>query len=182
MNASKHLTITSNSLQMIQKQDINVDERGEAGRQNFLSGYNCAQSVIAAFADLHPDIPQDTLMRIAASFGGGTGRLRLTCGAVNALAMLAGLENGNPEPGNLDARARNYALVQQLAAKFKAENDSLICAELLGLRSGKIEPPRPGERTAEYYRSRPCPKLIECACRIYARHLLELHATNLPQK
>ncbi len=163
---------------MILKQDINVEQRAETGRNNFLSGYNCTQSVLAAFADLHPDIPKDTLMRIAASFGGGTGRLRLTCGAVNALAMLAGLENGNPEPGNLDARARNYALVQEFAAKFREENDSLVCAELLGLRSGKIEPPRPSERTAEYYRARPCPKLIECACRIYASHLLEINSNQ----
>lgn len=154
----------------MEKKEINVEERATAGRENFLKGYNCTQSVLSAFADVF-DVPHDVLMRMAAGFGGGTGRLRLTCGAVNALAMLAGLENGNPEPGNLDARARNYALVQELAAKFKQENDSLICAELLGLRSGKIEPPRPSERTTEYYKARPCPRLIECACRIYAQHL-----------
>lgn len=72
----------------------------------------------------------------------------------------------------MTARTANYALVQQLAAEFKAENDSLICAELLGLRSGQVEPPRPSERTAAYYKARPCPKMVECACRIYARHLL----------
>ena len=71
----------------------------------------------------------------------------------------------------MEARTRNYALVQELAAKFKEENDSLICAELLGMRTGKIEPPRPSERTTEYYRERPCPRLVGCACRIYARHL-----------
>lgn len=150
--------------------EININQRGNAGRENFLKGYNCTQSVIAAFADVIGG-DTDQLMRVAASFGGGMGRLRLTCGAVTALGMLAGLENGNPEPGNLDARARNYALVQELAAKFKEENDSLVCAELLGLRSGKIDPPRPSERTTEYYKARPCPRLIECACRIYAEHL-----------
>ena len=152
---------------------IDIDQRGEQGRQNFLKGYNCTQSVVAAFADLFPECDQDTIMRIAASFGGGMGRLRLTCGAVTGLSMLAGLECGNPLPGDLDARARNYALVQELAAEFKEENDSLICADLLGLRAGTIEPPRPSERTTEYYKSRPCPRLIECACRIYARHLQE---------
>ena len=153
------------------KINIDVDERGERGRENFLTGLNCAQSVIAAFADQFPDADIDTAMRMAASFGGGMGRLRLTCGAVSGLAMLAGLECG-AVTGDLDARARNYALVQQLAAAFKAENDSLICSELRGLRSGQIDPPRPSERTSDYYRSRPCPVLIATACRIYARHLL----------
>lgn len=151
--------------------DIDVEARAQAGRQHFLSGYNCAQSVVAAFADLFTD-DRDTLMRLAASFGGGMARLRLTCGAVTGMAMLAGLENGNPEPGNMEARTRNYALVQELAQEFKQENDSLVCRELLGLRSGQLEPPRPSERTTAYYRQRPCPRLIECACRIYARHLL----------
>ncbi|MBR1726760.1 MAG: C_GCAxxG_C_C family protein [Muribaculaceae bacterium] len=156
---------------------VDVEERGERGRNNFLTGLNCAQSVVAAFADLFPDADLDTAMRMAASFGGGMGRLRLTCGAVSGLAMLAGLECG-AATGDLDARARNYALVQQLAAEFKAENDSLICAELLGLRSGQIDPPRPSKRTTDYYRSRPCPVLIACACRIYARHRLSINSAE----
>lgn len=153
--------------------NIDIEARACAGRENFLKGYNCAQSVIAAFADVYPDDDIDTLLRLAASFGGGMGRLRMTCGAVSGMFMLAGLENGSATPGNLDARARNYALVQELGAKFSEENDSMICATLLGLRTGTVEPPRPSERTAEYYRQRPCPRLIESACRIYAQHLAE---------
>ena len=151
-------------------ENINPEDRAERGRNHFLSGLNCAQSVVAAFSDLFPDADIDTALRMAASFGGGMGRMRMTCGAVSGLAMLAGLERGSAT-GDQDARTRNYALVQELAAAFKAENDSLICAELLGLRSGQIDPPRPSERTAEYYRARPCPVLVACACRIYAQHL-----------
>ena len=150
---------------------INIEERALLGEQNFLKGFNCAQSVVAAFADLFPETDVELLLKVAASFGGGMGRLRMTCGAVTGMFMLAGLENGSNTPGNLDARAKNYALVQQLAAAFKQENDSLICEQLLGMRSGQIEPPRPSERTTEYYRSRPCPKLVACACRIFAQHL-----------
>lgn len=153
--------------------NIDIEARSRAGRENFLKGYNCAQSVIAAFADVYPAADIDTLLRLAASFGGGMGRLRMTCGAVSGMFMLAGLENGSATPGKLDARARNYALVQELGAKFSEENDSMICATLLGLRTGTVEPPRPSERTAEYYRQRPCPRLIESACRIYAQHLAE---------
>ena len=153
------------------KQNIDIEERARLGEQNFLKGFNCAQSVVAAFADLFPDADVNQLLKVAASFGGGMGRLRMTCGAVTGMFMLAGLVNGSSTPGNQEARAQNYALVQQLAAQFKEENDSLICEQLLGMRSGQIEPPRPSERTTEYYRSRPCPKLVACACRIFARHL-----------
>lgn len=160
--------------------NIDIEERAARGVQFFKSGYNCSQSVVAAFADLFDD-QHDTLLSLSASFGGGMGKLRMTCGAVTGMFMLAGLENGNPQPGDMEARTRNYALVQELAAKFKEENDSLICAELRGLRSGQIEPPRPAERTAEYYKSRPCVKLVECACRIYAQHLKDLEAVPSTQ-
>lgn len=154
--------------------DIDIEARAQAGRENFLKGYNCTQSVIAAFADLFPNDDTETLLRLAASFGGGMGRLRMTCGAVSGMFMLAGLENGSATPGNMEACTRNYALVQELGAAFTEVNDSMICATLLGLRTGKIEPPRPSERTAEYYRQRPCPRLIESACRIFATHLASL--------
>ena len=166
-----------NNTDLEQLKGINPDERAEQGRNHFLSGLNCAQSVVAAFSDLFPDADIDTALRMAASFGGGMGRMRMTCGAVSGLAMLAGLECGSAT-GDQDARTRNYALVQELAAAFKAENDSLICAELLGLRSGQIDPPRPSERTAAYYRARPCPVLVACACRIYAQHLAEVKVTD----
>ncbi len=153
--------------------NINADERAARGAALFNQGYNCAQAVALAFADLYADrITADTLAQITASFGGGMGRLRLTCGAVSGLAVLAGLENGSSDCSDMAKRTANYALVQQLAGKYKEENDSLICAELLGLRSGQVEPPRPSERTTAYYKARPCAKLVECACRIYANHLI----------
>ena len=71
--------------------EIDIAERAERGRNNFLTGLNCAQSVLAAFSDVFDDIDMDTAMRMAASFGCGMGRLRLTCGAVSALAMLSGM-------------------------------------------------------------------------------------------
>ena len=152
---------------------IDVDERGQRGIENFMKGYNCAQSVVMAFADVF-GLTDELALRVAASFGAGGGRLRLTCGCVSGMFILAGLENGPTVAGDIDARTRNYALVQELAACFKAENDSLICSELLGLRTGKIESPRPSERNAEYYKSRPCSRLTESACRIFARHLIGL--------
>jgi len=149
-----------------------IEERVARGVELFKSGYNCAQAVVGAFADLY-EVPQDLALRMSASFGGGMGRMRLTCGAASGMFMLAGLENGCSTTESPEKRAENYALVQELAAMFKEENGSLTCAELLGLRSGKAEVPVPSERTKEYYKARPCAMMVESACRIFAEKVLK---------
>lgn len=150
--------------------DEEIEARVARGVELFKSGYNCAQSVVGAFAELY-GISHDVAMRMSASFGGGMGRMRLTCGAASGMFMLAGLENGCADTESPQKRAENYALVQELAEAFKQENGSLTCAELLGLRTGKTEPPVPSERTKEYYQKRPCAMMVESACRIFAKKI-----------
>ena len=65
----------------------------------FKSGYNCAQSVFAAYADLF-GMERQTALRMSSAMGGGIGRMREICGAVSAMAMLAGLKEGNDDPEN----------------------------------------------------------------------------------
>ncbi len=43
----------------------------------FKEGYNCSQSVVAAFADLY-GFSEEQALRMSASFGGGIGRMRQT--------------------------------------------------------------------------------------------------------
>lgn len=150
--------------------DEEIELRVTRGVELFKNGFNCAQSVVGAFADLY-DVPQDIALRMSASFGGGIGRMRLTCGAASGMFMLAGLKNGCSSTESPQKRAENYALVQELATEFKEINGSLTCAELLGLRTGKIESPTPNARTKEYYKSRPCVKMVESACRIFAQKI-----------
>ncbi len=62
--------------------------------------------------------------------------------------------------------------MQELAGKFKEENGSIVCKELLGLVKSPVqESPEPSDRTAEYYRKRPCPELVACSARILATKL-----------
>ena len=146
------------------------EDRIEKAVALFKSGYNCSQSVVAAFADLY-GIDELTALRMSASFGGGIGRMRQTCGAACGMFLLAGLETGSVDAGDREAKAHNYAVVQQLAAEFKQENGSLICGELLGLSPKAETPPTPDARTAEYYKKRPCSKMVETAATIFARFL-----------
>ena len=110
---------------------------------------------------------------MSASFGGGIGRMRLTCGAVSGMMILAGLDNGSAVGGDNEQRTKNYELARELAEKFKEVNGSITCAELLGLRAGTVEPPKPDERTADYYKKRPCVEMVKSACEIYANYLKE---------
>ena len=150
-----------------QTKALDVEERAALGVKKFLDGYNCSQAVVAAFADVYG--LDDRYMKMSSSFGGGMGRLRMTCGACSGMFMLAGLQTAPATAGDIDSRTRNYEAVQRLGKEFANENGSMVCADLLGLRAGIVEPPKPSERTAEYYRSRPCAKMVESACRIYAR-------------
>lgn len=155
---------------------LNIEQRAALGTKYFLQGYNCSQAVMAAFADVYG--LDDNYLKLSSSFGGGMGRLRMTCGACSGMFMLAGLHTGSPIASDTAARTRNYAAVQQLGKKFADENGSMICAELLGLRAGTVEPPKPSERTQEYYRKRPCKAMVESACRIYAQFHNEQIAQN----
>ncbi|MCM1546426.1 MAG: C-GCAxxG-C-C family protein [Clostridiales bacterium] len=137
--------------------------RADKARDMFLQGYNCCQAVVGAFADLYGFDPE-TAMKFAEGFGGGLGRMRLTCGAVNAMAIVAGMKMSHGQPGDLKRRGEIYAVVRQMVEEFKANNGTVICAELLGLSMPKDTSPTPEERTPDYYKRRPCPdKIHECA-------------------
>ena len=132
--------------------------RKEAAMDYFMKGYNCSQSVVLAFADLFP-VDKNTLSKMASSFGGGMGRLREVCGAVSGMFMVAGLLYGYDGPETGDIKAGHYARIQELAHRFKKKNRSIVCRELLNLKTLRDEPV-PEKRTSEYYRKRPCPELV----------------------
>lgn len=147
-----------------------IKDRIERATELFKSGYNCSQSVVAAFADLY-GFTEEQAFRMSASFGGGIGRMRETCGAACGLFLLAGLETGATDGADREGKAANYALVQELAAEFKRRNGSLNCGELLGLKKKAPISSLPEERTAHYYAKRPCSKMVEEAARIWVEYL-----------
>lgn len=148
---------------------MELKDRIEKSVELFKSGYNCSQSVVAAFADKY-GFTEEQALRMSASFGGGIGRMRQTCGAACGLFLLAGLEKGATDCKDRKGKAANYALVQELAAEFKKRNGSLICAELLGLSKPEGSPV-PEMRTELYYAKRPCAKMVEEAAKIWVEYL-----------
>ena len=157
--------------------DKDLEERISLAVEYFMQGYGCCQSVVAAFSDLY-GLDADMAKRIGAGFGGGVGRMRMMCGAVSGLVILAGLHCGQTDGADRKGKSACYEVVQRLLATFKERNGSIICAELLGI--GGVKPETkvthvPDERTAEYYKVRPCSAKVESAARIFAEFLMNVN-------
>lgn len=150
-----------------------LEARVQCAVDNFMQGYGCCQSVVAAFAELY-NLDDTMAKRIAAGFGGGVGRMRMMCGAVSGIVILAGLDRGQIDGADRKGKSMCYKVVQELLDEFKVQNGSVVCAELLGLKghekaqSSYVASPR----TAEYYKTRPCAAKVESAARIFAEYLM----------
>lgn len=166
------ITLRCKYRKIMATQQIDVEARVERAKSYFQSGYNCAQAVVMAFDDIMA-LSVEELARLTAPFGGGMGRMREVCGTVSGMTFIAGALKPAVDPKNLEERKENYALVQHFAEKFRAENGDIVCRRLLGLEpmAERAETPMPSERTAEYYRKRPCVEYVASAARIVAEYI-----------
>ena len=146
-----------------------AEERAERAKAFFNEGYNCAQSVAMAYADI-ANLDEKMVATITASFGGGMGRLREVCGAVSGMAFVASFLSPCPTADNAEAKKANYALVQLFAEQFRQQNGNIVCRSLLGLDRPKDEP-TPSPRTTEYYQKRPCAEYVYDATLIVGKYL-----------
>ncbi len=158
---------------------IDIEERVAKARRLFKEeGYNCCQAVVLAYNDVF-SMEDDIAAALSSGFGGGMGRMREVCGSVSGMVMLAGLMAPAADPSIKVDRTRNYALVQEMAEEFRAQNGSIVCKELLGLvpmgsvQAASKESPEPSDRTPEYYKKRPCEELVGIAARIVGKRIIE---------
>lgn len=135
----------------------------------FHQGFNCAQSVFAAFAD-QVGLSEEAALRFSSAFGAGLGRMRGTCGAFSGLCMVAGFCKGNLS-GNPEEKEIIFSLTRELAEDFKKEFGTLTCRELLHLDEEMETTARPNDRTSAYYASRPCERCV-AFCAIKAQSIL----------
>jgi C_GCAxxG_C_C family probable redox protein len=104
-----------------------ISEKALAG---FRSGLNCAQAVIAAYAD-ELTFDNDLAVNIACGFGGGMGRLQETCGAVTGSYMVMGVYNCHKYHENTERKEKTYAMVQEFSRRFKEAYGTSDCIDLL---------------------------------------------------
>ena len=166
---------------------MTYNSRKERAIENFMSGYNCSQSVFEAYSDLF-GFDKETALKISASFGAGIGRMRETCWTVCAMFMIAGMFTGCTTADCPSGKKANYDTVQELAQNagkineigqelaqiYKEKYGSIVCRELLGLKKDMpFDETTPDERTKEYYQKRPCVRQVAGACDIIEEYFKE---------
>ena len=144
--------------------------RADRAEELFRQGYNCGQSVFAAFADVL-GMTVEEAAKIASPFGAGFGKLREVCGAVSGMTLVTGYLKGYSDPADYESKKEVYALIQKMCAGFEERQGSIICRELLGLKKGE-DLGEPSVRTEEYYRSRPCIGACRTAAEIVEKEIL----------
>ncbi len=145
-----------------------IDQRVELAVKYFTEGFNCAQSVVRAYADV-VGLNEREATLIAQSFGGGIGRMRLTCGAACGMFMICGAACGVDDPKDKAGKQANVVAVQTMAKAFKEEHGSLTCAVLLGL----------DKTAAQLHGVNPhhsCKELVASAARILGNQLIAMSA------
>ena len=151
-----------------------MSRQGDAAYAYFLKGYKCSQSVVAAFAP-QLGLTEELALRLSSGFGAGIGRMREVCGAFCGVVTVLSLVYA--DPADPQDKSRIYALVQEAAELYRTRNGggSIICRELLA-KAGAV--PTAGaaaeDRTADYYKKRPCPEL----CRLGADLCAEFIAAH----
>ena len=85
--------------------------RADRAEELFRKGYNCGQSVFAAFADVI-GMSEAEAAKIASPFGAGFGKLREVCGAVSGMTLIAGYLEGYDDPKDAESKKELYRLIQ----------------------------------------------------------------------
>jgi C_GCAxxG_C_C family probable redox protein len=136
----------------------------EKAEKLFREGFNCSQAVLLAFSDV-TGLDDDTAAKLSSSFGGGLGRTREVCGAVSGASMVLGVLRGYSDPKDMEAKKNHYHLIQEFIRRFKEQNGSIICRELLAGVKG-VEGSEPEARSESYYKKRPCAELVRISAEI----------------
>jgi len=109
---------------------------GRKTREQFTSGFFCAESVLKAVA-LENNVDTAMLPAIATGFCGGMSRHAEMCGAVTGGIMGLGLIFGRNTVENTTQTC--YETVTEFLKEFKALHGSLNCKDLIGYDLGVAE-------------------------------------------
>ena len=134
----------------------------EKANEIFEQKYHCSQAVLAAFAS-ELGITEAQALRLGGCFGGGMGKGEV-CGAVVGALMALGLKYGQCEVEDLESRYKTNDVTDKMLERFKSENGSYICKELLGCdlsTQGGKEQAIEKELFTEF-----CPKMVASATQI----------------
>jgi len=122
----------------------------------FLSGYNCAESVLLALAR-HQNVESPIVPKIATPFGGGMARTGSICGCVTGALMGIGLRLGRTR--STEDRQKAYSAATDFLNGFEKRFGSLTCRDLIGCDLRTPE----GHKRLEKVKESKCAKFVEGA-------------------
>jgi len=137
-------------------------ERSDQAVNIFNRGYNCAQSVVMAHADLL-DMKEDQLKSYPAGFGAGMGKVQTVCGAVSGAVMVIGgviYDDDN----RAASKEKIYETVNEFIKYFRERFCSLECIDLTGMDISTPEGVRKASEAGVF--SDKCENYIREACRL----------------
>ncbi len=105
--------------------------KSEVAVEKFLSGYNCAQSVLFAYGP-QLGLDGDTALKLASGLGGGMGRCGETCGAVTGGILVLGLKYGRGSHEDRSAAEVAHQKTRELMETFERAHGTCDCRTLLG--------------------------------------------------
>lgn len=90
---------------------------------------NCAQAVIATYADV-VGITEQQAMNLGNAFGSGMGNMEGTCGALTGAAIIVGLAKGD--------KLRSRKVMTKIMNQFQERNGATQCKLLKGVGTGQV--------------------------------------------
>jgi len=114
-------------------------DRCALAHQYHQQGYNCAQSVAGAFADL-TGLTLEQVFAAAGSFGGGVGASHEElCGAVSGALLILGLLHPHTRGEDREAKREILGLAKEFRRRFQETFGHTRCGDLLRARPGTGE-------------------------------------------
>lgn len=111
-------------------------KRYDQVKQLNATGYNCAQAVACAYADI-TSLEHEELYKLTEGLGGGMGRMQEMCGALTATFLIISYLNSKPVLGHGKTKNDTYAKIRELHDGFVAKLGSSNCKTLLNGQAPK---------------------------------------------
>lgn len=124
--------------------------------------FNCSQAVLGAFAEEY-GFSEEQALKAALCFSAGM-RKGEVCGAVSGAIMVLGLKCSSAGKNEAESRQLGYQKTNEFLEKFKEENTSYVCREILGCDLSAEE----GRKYANEHQlfTTICPKMVESAVKL----------------
>ncbi len=114
-------------------------------------GYNCAQAVACAYADL-VGADKQTMFAATEALGLGMGGMEGTCGALSGACVVCGLAKSGADLEKPTTKGATYKVSRELVSRFAELSGATRCRDLKGIDTGTV--------------LCSCPQCIENAARI----------------